>query len=95
MSTDVIDPDNNESVWGVSPAVFRSMVVLHCTMKFRDVFGSLTTDQIDWISPRLMDGFYSFTFTDMLESIGVERMNERIQDLIDRYNRVHTEGETK
>lgn len=80
-----INPDTDPSVWGVSPSVFRSMVVIHTTVKFRDTFGTLEADEISWLTDQLMDGFYSFNFVDALESIGVENMNQRIRNLLDTY----------
>lgn len=83
--TDVIDPDNDMSVWGVSPSVFRAMVVVHTGVKFRDTFGVLDSAEIDYLTDSLMDGFYSFNFTDALASVGVDKMNERITGLLDTY----------
>lgn len=80
-----INPDTDPSVWGVSPSVFRAMVVVHTTVRFRDEFGPLDSDEIGWLTDQLMDGFYSFTFTDALESIGVEKMNASITSLLDTY----------
>lgn len=86
--TGPIDPENDESVWGVSPSVFRAMVVVHTTVKFRDVFGPLDSDQISYLTDRLMDGFYSFTFVEALEDQGVEKINALITSYLDTYEKL-------